>query len=112
MRSYGPELLLISLLLGLALVSPAFPLLGALGFLLYFHSQRPWGFLLDHHPSQNLLAWKGEGEKACLTLVRLQDGVPPDWHWPTDTFARVDEEALKDTLAYARALLRQVWTSG
>lgn len=70
-QSYGPELLLISLLLGLAPVSPAFPLLGALGFFLYFNGLRPWGPLLDRHPSQNLLAWKGEGEKALLLLAHV-----------------------------------------
>ncbi|TBH17582.1 M28 family peptidase [Thermus thermamylovorans] len=298
-RSYGPELLLISLLLGLAPVSPVLPLLGALGFFLYFNGWRPWGFLLDRHPSQNLLAWKGQGEKAlvllahvdtaktfflyhpkrvrlfranfllnaflaflspllaltplkwplglyfllqaalllhrelsapyveggndngsgvavatalfleteppegwrlglaltgceevgalgakallphlppgalvlnldnvgqgelfyaegegmllyhpyrgalleaarktpgakplryrlayfdtlpltqrgvpCLSLIRLQGGVPPDWHWPTDTFARLDKGALEATLAYTRALLRRVWANG
>jgi hypothetical protein len=294
--TYGWELLAISLLLALAPLSPLFPLLGALAFFLYFHGVRPWGFLLDRFPSQNLLAWKGEGERAlvlmahadtakthflyhprrvrgfrraflanaglallapllaftplkwplslyfllqaalllhrevfapyveggndngsgvalatalfleaepppgwrlglaltgceevgalgakallphlplgtlvlnldnvgrgelffaegegmllyfpyqgplleaarevpgarplryrlayfdtlpltrkgfsCLTLVRLEGGVPPDWHWPTDTFARLDEEALAQTLAYARSLLERVF---
>jgi len=46
---------------------------------------------------------------SCLTLVRLEGGVPPDWHWPTDTFARLDEEALDQTLAYARSLLQRVF---
>jgi hypothetical protein len=40
-----------------------------------------------------------------LTLVRLEGGVPPDWHWPTDTFARLDRKALQETRAYAKALL-------
>ncbi|MFN3368670.1 MAG: M28 family peptidase [Thermus sp.] len=45
----------------------------------------------------------------CLSLIRLEQGVPPDWHWPTDTFARLDEEALEDTLRYARTLLQRVF---
>jgi hypothetical protein len=49
--SYGWELLFISLLLALTPFSPLFPLLGALGFFLYFHGIRPWAFLLDRFPS-------------------------------------------------------------
>lgn len=70
-RSYGFELLGISLLLSLAPLSPWPPLLGALAFFLYFHGIRPWGFLLDRHPSQNLLAWKGQGEKALLLMAHV-----------------------------------------
>jgi hypothetical protein len=44
----------------------------------------------------------------CLTLIRLERGVPPHWHWPTDTLDNVDPRALEDTLAYARALLEAV----
>jgi len=40
----------------------------------------------------------------CLTLIRLHRGIPPHWHWPTDIRENVDEQALVDTLAYARAL--------
>jgi hypothetical protein len=46
---------------------------------------------------------------SCLTLVRLEGGLPPDWHWPTDTFARLDEGALEGTLVYARSLLEKVF---
>lgn len=70
-RSYGPELLGISLLLSLAPLSPWPPLLGALTFFLYFNGIRPWGFLLDHYPSQNLLVWKGQGEKALLLMAHV-----------------------------------------
>uniref|UniRef100_A0A7V4A0Q9 M28 family peptidase n=1 Tax=Thermus tengchongensis TaxID=1214928 RepID=A0A7V4A0Q9_9DEIN len=70
-RSYGPELLLISLLLGLAPASPVPPLLGALGFFLYFNGWRPWGFLLNRYPSQNLLAWKGQGAKALVLMAHV-----------------------------------------
>jgi hypothetical protein len=69
--SYGWELLAFSLLLALAPFSPIPPLLGALGFFLYFNGLRPWGPLLDRHPSQNLLAWKGEGEKALLLMAHV-----------------------------------------
>lgn len=70
-RSYGWELLGISLLLGLAPLSPWPPLFGALAFFLYFSGIRPWGFLLDRYPSQNLLAWKGQGEKALLLMAHV-----------------------------------------
>jgi len=70
-RSYGWELLGISLLLALAPLSPWPPLLGALAFFLYFNGFRPWSFLLDRHPSQNLLAWKGQGEKALLLMAHV-----------------------------------------
>ncbi|GLV49059.1 aminopeptidase [Thermus sp. LT1-2-5] len=70
-RSYGPELLTLSLLLALSPLSPILPLLGALGFFLYFSGQRPWGFLLDRYPSQNLLAWKGQGEKALVLMAHV-----------------------------------------
>jgi len=46
---------------------------------------------------------------SCLTLVCLEGGLPPDWHWPTDTFARLDEGALEGTLNYARSLLERVF---
>ncbi len=46
----------------------------------------------------------------CLTLIRLDHGIPPHWHWPTDTRENVDEQAVVDTLAYAQALTRRVLT--
>ncbi|MFN4070458.1 MAG: M28 family peptidase [Thermus caldifontis] len=70
-RSYGWELLGISLLLSLTPLSPWPPLLGALAFFLYFNGVRPWGFLLDRYPSQNLLTWKGQGEKALLLMAHV-----------------------------------------
>ncbi|GAA6756000.1 M28 family peptidase [Thermus thalpophilus] len=70
-RSYGTELLAISLLLALSPLSPILPLLGALGFFLYFSGQRPWSFLLDRYPSQNLLAWKGKGERALVLMAHV-----------------------------------------
>nr|WP_041657751.1 M28 family peptidase [Marinithermus hydrothermalis] len=45
---------------------------------------------------------------ACLGLIRLQDGVPPHWHWPTDRMAHLDYRAVEETLAYARALVDRV----
>lgn len=41
---------------------------------------------------------------SCLTLTRLDRGIPPNWHWPSDTLEHLDERALEDALAYARAL--------
>ena len=46
---------------------------------------------------------------SCLTLVRLEGSLPPDWHWPTDTFACLDEGALEGNLVYARSLLEKVF---
>ncbi len=40
----------------------------------------------------------------CLTLIRLEDGVPPNWHWPSDTIEHVDLEAVEDTYRYAMRL--------
>ncbi|WP_105317825.1 M28 family peptidase, partial [Thermus tenuipuniceus] len=71
LRSYGWELLGISLLLVFAPLSPWPPLLGASAFFFYFNGFRPWGFLLDRHPSQNLLAWKGRGGKALLLMAHV-----------------------------------------
>ncbi|RTI07733.1 aminopeptidase [Thermus scotoductus] len=42
----------------------------------------------------------------CLTLIRLEGGVPPNWHWPTDRPEGVDPKALRETLAYALNLVR------
>ncbi|WP_022797750.1 M28 family metallopeptidase [Thermus islandicus] len=69
--SYGPELLALSLLLGLGFLSPLLPLAGAIGFYLYFTGRRPWGRLLDRHPSRSLLAWKGEGERALVLMAHV-----------------------------------------
>jgi hypothetical protein len=44
----------------------------------------------------------------CLTLIRLDRGLPPHWHWPTDVRAHVDDRAVADTLAYVRALVAAV----
>lgn len=44
----------------------------------------------------------------CLTLIRLEGGLPPNWHWPTDRPENVSWAAVEDTLAYARALVRQL----
>jgi hypothetical protein len=44
----------------------------------------------------------------CLTLIRLQDGVPPNWHWPSDTLEHVDDAALDGTYAYAARLVERL----
>lgn len=41
----------------------------------------------------------------CLTLIRLEDGLPPHWHWPTDRPENVDWAAVEGTLEYARRLV-------
>jgi hypothetical protein len=45
---------------------------------------------------------------ACLTLIRLEDGVPPNWHWPSDTIEGVDLDAVEDTYRYAMGLAASV----
>lgn len=45
---------------------------------------------------------------SCLTLIRLQEGVPPNWHWPSDTPQNVDPQALEHTLEYAQTLLKSL----
>jgi len=44
----------------------------------------------------------------CLTLIRLDRGIPPHWHWPTDTREHVDDQVVLDTLSFARTLARVV----
>jgi hypothetical protein len=41
-------------------------------------------------------------------LIRLDRGLPPHRHWPTDTRDHVDDRAVADTLAHARALAEAV----
>jgi hypothetical protein len=44
----------------------------------------------------------------CLTLIRLEEGVPPNWHWPTDTRENVDVSALEGTYGYVERLMRHL----
>jgi Zn-dependent M28 family amino/carboxypeptidase len=44
----------------------------------------------------------------CLTLIQLENGLPPNWHWPTDTPDTIDYQAMRDTLRYARTLAQAV----
>ena len=103
--SYGPELLLISLLLGLAPVSPVFPLLGALGFFLYFNGWRPWGSLLDRYPSHNLLAWKGQGAKALVLMAHVDTAKTFFLYHPKRVKAFRANFLLNAALAFAAPLL-------
>ena len=43
----------------------------------------------------------------CLTLIRLEQGLPPNWHWFSDIPAQVSWEQVEETLSYARNLLQQ-----
>jgi hypothetical protein len=45
----------------------------------------------------------------CLTLIRLEGGIPPHWHWPTDTLEHVDPDAVTETLAYARSITDKIF---
>lgn len=51
------------------------------------------------------------GGMAALTLIRLEEGLPPNWHWPSDTPEQVDWQAVEETLSYARGLVRQLAVS-
>ncbi|GIW25340.1 M28 family metallopeptidase [Meiothermus sp.] len=44
----------------------------------------------------------------CLTLIRLEQGTPPNWHWPSDRPEGVEWAAVEETLNYARTLVRQL----
>lgn len=44
----------------------------------------------------------------CLTLIRLENGLPPNWHWPTDQAEGVDWSQVVETLEYAHRLVRQL----
>lgn len=44
----------------------------------------------------------------CLTLIRLENGTPPHWHWPSDQPGGVDWGVVEETLNYARTLVRQL----
>ncbi|WP_456410173.1 M28 family peptidase [Oceanithermus sp.] len=46
--------------------------------------------------------------RTVLTLVRLEGGVPPNWHWPTDRPEAVDWAAVEETLEAARRILDDV----
>jgi hypothetical protein len=104
-RSYGPELFGISLLLALSPLSPIFPLLGALAFSLYFQGYRPWGFLLDRHPSQNLLAWKGEGKRALVLLAHVDTAKTFFLYHPKRVRGFRQNFLLNATLAFLSPLL-------
>lgn len=43
----------------------------------------------------------------CLTLIRLEAGLPPNWHWPSDVASNVNPQDVQETLNYARRLLKQ-----
>jgi len=47
-----------------------------------------------------------------LTLIRLRDGLPPNWHWPSDTPDHLKWESVEETLSYAHGLLRQLTSVG
>jgi hypothetical protein len=71
-RSYGPELILISLLLALGgwLGLWWLALVGALGFWAHFSGWWvPWRKLFDRYPSQNVLAQTGQGRKTLALMA-------------------------------------------
>jgi len=42
-----------------------------------------------------------------LTLIALEDGVPPNWHWPSDLPTNVDWEAVQQAYGWAGGLLKK-----
>jgi Peptidase family M28 len=42
----------------------------------------------------------------CLTLIALEDGRIPNWHWPSDTLENVDAIAVGRAASFAEALAR------
>jgi len=44
----------------------------------------------------------------CLTLIRLENGTPANWHWPSDRPDGVDWNGVEETLGYVRTLVRQL----
>jgi len=44
----------------------------------------------------------------CLTLVRLANGTPVNWHWPSDRPEGVEWGVVEETLRYVRTLVRQL----
>ena len=44
---------------------------------------------------------------SCLTLTRLEGGVPAHWHWKTDTLEAINLPAVANTYAYARILIER-----
>ncbi|WP_456476443.1 M28 family peptidase [Oceanithermus sp.] len=49
--------------------------------------------------------------RTVLTLVRLEGGVPPNWHWPSDRPEAVDWAAVEATYGFARRVLDEVLPS-
>ncbi len=47
--------------------------------------------------------------RAVLTLVRLEGGVPPNWHWPSDRPAGVNWAQVEETYSWARNLLARIF---
>jgi hypothetical protein len=42
-----------------------------------------------------------------LTLIRLKDGIPPNWHLKSDTLENLEEGAIPDTIEQAERLLKE-----
>ena len=47
-----------------------------------------------------------------LTLITLQDGVPANWHWPSDTPENVDWRTVEEVRERARLLLERLFAEG
>jgi hypothetical protein len=48
------------------------------------------------------------GYQALSILGLNERGVPPNWHWPTDTFENVDENALNTAAQFLRLMIQKI----
>jgi hypothetical protein len=48
------------------------------------------------------------GYQALSILGLNEQGVPPNWHWPTDTFENVDENAVNTAAQFLRLMIEKI----
>jgi len=86
------------------------------GMLAYYRYRGPLVAAAERTPGARPVAYRlayfdtlpcARRRRTVLTLVRLEGGVPPNWHWPSDRPEAVDWAAVEATLAYARRLLQE-----
>jgi hypothetical protein len=43
----------------------------------------------------------------CLSLIALEDGLPPNWHWPSDTVENIETQPIEAAVDYAIEFIRR-----
>jgi hypothetical protein len=43
----------------------------------------------------------------CLTLIALEEGLPPNWHWPSDTLENIETQPIEAAVDYAVEFVRR-----